>query len=110
MRKLSEIQDDLKAIEQQMAELKEKRNKVLAERAEVLFAEFSKKYGLKKGDIVSTVRHGKMVLCGGMVSNWSEWVKVRQIKINGEYYAKTTGKPTYAFDDCTIIGHTSEDL
>lgn len=104
MRTLSEINNDIEAIDGKMAVLKAQRNVLTDERRERIFADFCEKYGVKKGDVVRTKRYGDMIVCG-IDPRWGNWIQVRKIKNNGEPYVNTSTQPQTTFEGCEVLRH-----
>ena len=109
MRKLEEICKDIEVIDNQMYILKERKEVLLNEKRERLFADFCDKHGIKGGDIVelNDKEHTRLQVVG-MCRQWSGWILCRKIKKNGEPYVSTTKYTPGYFDGCKVV-KTKED-
>jgi len=109
MRKLEEIDKDIKGIDEKIYTLNEQRRTLMGERCEREFADFCYKYGVKKGDIVHiNDRYGDVII-EGMDKTWSGWIVVRKIKKNGEPYKSVEHEIESMFEDCKVIGHIDDN-
>ena len=107
MRQLSEINSDIKAVDEQINLLKEQRSTLNKELSERVFADFCETYGIARGDVVNTRWNGDVMVCG-VVSNFMNMILVRKLKKNGEPYSCTMSLLPSNFEGCTIIGHIDE--
>ncbi len=105
MRKLEEIDKDIKGIDEKINTLNEQRRTLMDERREREFADFCYNYGVKKGDIVHIDDRYGDVIIEGMDKTWSGWIVVRKIKKNGEPYKSVEHEIESMFEDCKVIGH-----
>lgn len=110
MRKLEEITKDIKEIDEKIIALKGQRRTLTNERSERVFADFCKKYGVKKGDVVHTNSCGDVMIDGAekTCSACSIWIEVRKIKKNGEPYRVCNILSQSAFEGCKVIGHKED--
>jgi hypothetical protein len=104
MRTLQEIEQDIKAIEQKVQELKSQKSALDNEKCERLFHDFCEKYGVKKGDVVHTKGFGDCVICG-INTRWLFFILVSKIKKNGEPYSFNTSLSPSCFEGCTVLRH-----
>lgn len=107
MRKLEEIDKDIKGIDEKINALNEQRRTLVNERSEREFADFCEKYDVKKGDIVHIDRCGD-VMIDGMAKNWIGWITIRKIKNNGEPYKSVEHELPSRFEGCKVIGHIDD--
>jgi hypothetical protein len=107
MRTLQEIEQDIKAIEQKVQELKSQKSALDNEKRECLFSDFCEKYGVKKGDVVRTTKYGDFMIYG-INTNWLWYINVCKIKKNGEPYSSTTSLTPECFEGCTVLRHIDE--
>lgn len=108
MRQLSEINSDIKAVDEQINLLKEQRSTLNKELSERIFADFCETCGIVRGDVVHTRMNGDVMVCG-IVSNFINLILVRKLKKNGEPYSSTMSLMPSDFEGCTIIGHIDEN-
>ena len=107
MRKLEEIDKDIKGIDEKINALNEQRRTLVNERSEREFADFCEKYDVKKGDVVHIDRCGDVII-EGIDKTWSGWIVVRKIKKNGEPYKSVEHEIESMFEDCKVIGHIDD--
>ena len=108
MRKLEEIDKEIKEIDEKIYTLKEQRRTLMNERNEREFADFCEKYGVKKGDVVH-IGHNEDVIIDGVDSGWSGWIAIRKIKKNGEPFKSVEHQLPNFFDGCKVIGHIDDN-
>lgn len=108
MRKIEEIDKDIKGIDEKINTLNEQRRTLVNERCEREFADFCYEYGVKKGDIVHIDDRYGNVIIEGMDKTWSGWVVIRKIKKNGEPYKFIEHEIVSRFDGCKVIGHIED--
>lgn len=108
MRKLEEIDKEIKEIDEKIYTLREERRTLMNERNEREFADFCEKYGVKKGDVVHIDRCGDVII-EGMEGTWGGgWIVVRKIKKNGEPYKSVEHELESMFEGCKVIGHVDD--
>ena len=107
MRNLQEIEQDIKAVEQKVQELKSQKSALDNEKGERLFSDFCEKYGVRKGDVVHTKGFGDCMICG-INTRWLYFILVRKIKKNGEPYSFATTLSPSCFEGCTVLRHINE--
>lgn len=104
MRKIEEIDKDIKGINEKISALKEQRQILMDERSEREFADFCEVFGVKKGDVVHIDQCGDVII-EGMDKTWSGWIVVRKIKKNGEPYKSVEHVLSSMFEGCKVIGN-----
>ena len=107
MRKLEEIDKDIKGIDEKINALNEQRRTLVNERSEREFADFCEKYDVKKGDVVQIDRCGDVII-EGMDKTWRGWIVVRKIKKNGEPYKSVEHEIESMFEGCKVIRHIDD--
>lgn len=109
MRQLQEIENDIKAIYQQIRDLNEKQKVLYQERNERMFADFCEEHGVKSGDIVelNDSNHTQVQIVD-MNYHYTGWVRCHKIKKNGEPYSNLTTELVRLFDGCKVIKSMGE--
>lgn len=109
MRQLQEIENDIKAIYQQIRDLNEKQKVLYQERNERMFADFCEEHGVKSGDIVelNDSNHTQVQIVD-MNYHYTGWVRCHKIKKNGEPYSNLTIELVHLFDGCKVIKSMGE--
>ena len=108
MRTLEEINLNIKEIRGKIYELEEQYQSLMDERCEREFAEFCHLYGVKKGDIVHTVKNRSLII-DGMDKIWDGLIKVRKIRKNGEASKSVEYMLPDGFKECQVIGHVDDN-
>lgn len=109
MRQLQEIENDIKAIYQQIRDLNEKQKVLTAEKNERMFADFCEEHGIKGGDIVElNDRDHTQVQVVDMNYHYTGWVRCHKIKKNGEPYSNLMTLTKREFDGCKFVKSMGE--
>lgn len=104
MRQLQEINEDIEMINNEMALLKDRKEELMKEKHERIFADFCEKYGVKRGDIVELIdRNHTRVKIAGASCRYSTWISCNKIKKNGDPYVYMTYLLPDNFAGCKII-------
>lgn len=74
MRKIEEIDKEIKGIDEKINALNEQRRTLVIERNEREFADFCEKYDVKKGDVVHIDRCGDVII-EGIDKTWSDGLR-----------------------------------